>query len=141
MMDAKMGFVVNYKLALESPEFSSLTKSTIKRVMESTYLPLATWIKTISSPDLDYIIGILEKMHKSEDTIEAMTDVILLNEVLCAGDGFVSDGMETSINSFNYLAFVCSCEYLKRKGHVSVDYSKISYGSEAQRGEICTLLK
>ena len=145
-MQNEIGFTVNFQRALEDNSFSSLTKSTIRRIQKSTYLPLATFLETISSPDLEYIVTILEKNTLGEVPEDAsldnpLTDLIILNEVLMAGDGYTSTGIEESIGTFDYFMFVCICESLKRKGLVTIDYKKIAYGSDFRADEVCKVVK
>lgn len=138
-----VGFVVNYELALKSPKFSSLTKATIRELQSGTYLPLSTWLQKLSSLDLEYIVCAFDKMHDAvadeTDPSDSTTDLILLNEVLLAGDGYVSAGMDDSIQMFQYFSTICICESLKRKGLVELDYSKIGYGSEYSVNSVCKL--
>lgn len=114
---------INFDKVLEEPDFSALTKATIRKLKKQQYFSIAEFVQWISTPDLEDLVLRFERMMDDEDV---MQDILILSECLAAGEGFsITDGDDAHKN-LNYFMTVVTCESLKRRGLVEMFYNKIS---------------
>jgi hypothetical protein len=126
---------VNFARVLTDKNVSALTKLTVMKLKEQQYLTLAEFIQGLSQADLEGLSLQFDKMTSSELVIQ---EVILLCEIVASGEGdssFSIDNAEERLGNLNYFVTVVTCESLKRKGVVVLDYSKITF-DPAYRNEI-----
>ncbi len=117
-------YTINYERVLESSDFSALTKSVIREIMLKTYVPFSSWLMKLSDEDLYDLITKFESLDKREKTA---ADILILSESLSAADGSTSTCEEDSVNNISYFVTAVTCESLKRKGLITIDYSLISF--------------
>ena len=118
---------VNFDKVLSSPTIPALTKMTVMKLKENQYMTLADFIKGLSSTDLQ---GLGDQFERMRDNDLILQDVILLAEIVASGEGdsvFNADDLDARMDNLNYFITVVTCESLKRKGLVTIDYSNVTF--------------
>jgi hypothetical protein len=118
-------FTVNYDKVLSDPSISALTKLTAMELKTQQYLTLAEFIQGLSESDLEGLVQSFDKL--SDDRV--INDVIILAEIVASGEGdsiFNNDENERMSN-LCYFVNVVTCESLKRKGLITIDYKNVTF--------------
>jgi hypothetical protein len=126
MSDKEM-FGVNFETVLSSKHVSALTKMTVLKLKTNQYMTFAEFLQGLSDSDLEGLVRSFDKLSTDDHVVG---DVILLAEIVASGEGdsvFDIDDVDQRMGNLGYFVNVVTCESLKRKGLITLDYSKITF--------------
>ena len=126
MSDKEM-FGVNFEQVLTSKNVSALTKMTVLKLKTNQYMTFAEFLQGLSDPDLEALVRSFDKLSTDDHVVG---DVILLAEIVASGEGdsiFNIDDIDQRMSNLGYFVNAVTCESLKRKGLVTLDYTKITF--------------
>lgn len=118
---------VNYARVLSDPNISALTKMTVMTIQKQQYMTLVEFIRGLSDADLDGLCNQFDRMKGNPMIIQ---EVILLAEIVASGEGDSAlniDDDKTRYENLDYFIVVVTCESLKRKGLVTMDYTHVTF--------------
>lgn len=117
--DGVDGYTVNYAEVLKAKDVLSVTKLLATQLMQTPYMTVGDFLRTVADDDLETLIDGNEK-H--------IGDQLLISEMLATAEGLDSskDFGEFKDRAAQLLGFLI-VESLKRKGLVKVYYENMSF--------------
>lgn len=126
MSDREM-FGVNFEMVLKDKHTSALTKLTVMKLKQQQYLTLAEFIQGLSDSDLAGLVSSFDRLAYDDHVV---SDTILLAEIVASGEGdsvFNIDDVDERMGNLGYFVNVVTCESLKRKGLITIDYKNVTF--------------
>lgn len=124
--DSTETFVVNYEKVLTDSSLLGTTRLLAHQAVNSNYITVGNFLKDISTYDLSTLVDIVE----SGDSHSNFGDLILLSEMLAAGEGLEPGTLETALSRMSMFFTLIICESLARKGLVKVYHNNMSFGED-----------
>jgi hypothetical protein len=116
-----------FEKILEQPNLSAITKETARRLMDTPYLQLGDWFKSLTNGDLTVLNFMVE--NANED-INALEDLIVLSEMLARAEGADAIRVGDARANVNHFITLITIVSLHRKGLVDAFYENMSFGSD-----------
>lgn len=121
-------YTLDYESLSKSKNLMAITKLLALQIMKTPYINVGEYIQNISDSDLKEL---LRKMDKPENGDYELEDLILIADMLAAGEGLgTAQDFDTFHQRMDQLVGFLVIESLKRKGLVKVYYENLSFGDD-----------
>lgn len=135
-------FPINLREIVDSGDFSAISTSLASRLIENPYISMGDFFTGISYGDL------LTLLHFSEIVTEkpdhdgyetACMELELLCDLLALAEGTSTTNEPIRMRNFRYLITIITMVEMERKEILTVNWENVSFGSELDDAEICSL--
>lgn len=119
---------LNFHNIAKAHRFPAVIKLLAREFVEgATYFTLGKWLEQLSVYDLDMLLEQFELVNTDDKAGEL---IVLLTEMIAAGEGLDDTTTETCQQRTGYLIMIIMCESLFRKDAIEFDRSACSLGEE-----------
>ncbi len=128
-------FQVNFPNVANSVDSSAVVRRTAMQIMNTGYLTLGDWLKSLGTDELSFLCSAAEIVmeaaeHGDEfqgEARDAYTEFVLLSAMLTTAEGEEDLSDETISKNANAIIMLSITEGLCRKGLVELYHNKISF--------------
>lgn len=113
------------KIAAQS-DFLAVTKLLAASLQIDPYMSPGPWFKQLSDHDLAVLANVVEEGPDGEH----FEELLLIAEMLAQAEGIAERNIELATERVNMLVVLLTCESLRRKGLVKVNYENVSFGDD-----------
>lgn len=130
-------YTIDYDKIVASKTFLSITRLTASQYKENPYRPVGQFFKDLTDEDLDILCKVCDDHAEAEendqdyDNVPHFEEVLLLAEMLAAGEGLLERTLDDVMRRTNQMMFYLAIESLHRKGLVKAHHSNFSFGLDA----------
>ena len=124
--DPEQTFVVSYDRIVNEKSLLGMTRLLASQMISNPYVTVGEFLKDISDGDLESLNDIIDVGEHHTN----YGDLILLSEMLAAGEGLEPGNLDIATTRVNQFLIFISCESLARKGMIKVHHKNMSFGED-----------
>jgi len=115
-------YTVNLQNVVESTDQTAVIRMAAVKLLKTPYLDVGTFLKELSKPDLDELVGYCNALTMKIDTEGMLESLVLLGEMLAQAEGTPLN--EPDVQRTSNLMILLTFEDLARKGVIEFDRTK-----------------
>jgi hypothetical protein len=133
--DAEGGYLANLEKIAAETEYLPIVRLTATELIANPYNTVGSWLQSLANGDLADLLDIVERQHEAYELdqdamIEDYDNIVLLTLMLAQSEGVDLEDFEELHDTVNIFAVLLTTEGLARKGFVTFNYDKVSFGTE-----------
>jgi len=115
-------YTVNLQNVADSDDQIAIVRLAATKLLKTPYLDVGTFLKELSKPDLDELVGYCNALTMKIDTEGMLESLVLLGEMLAQAEGTPLN--EPDVQRTANLMILLTFEDLYRKGVIEFDRSQ-----------------
>jgi hypothetical protein len=133
--DVEGGYLANLEKIAAEAEYLPIVRLTATELIANPYNTVGGWLQSLANSDLADLLDIVERQHEAYELdqdamIEDYDNIVLLTLILAQSEGVDLEDFEELHDNVNIFAVLLTTEGLARKGFVTFNYDKVSFGTE-----------
>lgn len=118
-------FNINYENVINAKWLSKATRKLAQDRMKNPYMSVGDYFLNLDDESLNEY---LDLVNQKDET--SATELMLISEILCRGEGLFTDDIEEMGKNIGYLRMLIAAVALGRKKLVRVNYENISFSRD-----------